>query len=77
VANPPWGERTGDPARLRNLYATLGKLAGELPDPHLGLVTSDTALAHATGLPLVRAVLSEQGGIKVGLWAGPPRLGAS
>ncbi|NVB37657.1 class I SAM-dependent RNA methyltransferase [Pseudenhygromyxa sp. WMMC2535] len=69
VSNPPWGQRTGDPKRLRNLYATFGKLARER-SARVGLVTADASLAHATGLKLERALLSEQGGVKVGLWVG-------
>jgi putative N6-adenine-specific DNA methylase len=71
LANPPWGQRTGDPARLRNLYASFGNLAEQLPRPvRIGLVTNDNALAHATRLPLTRALLTDHGGIKIGLWTG-------
>ncbi|MFO7564586.1 MAG: hypothetical protein R6X02_18215 [Enhygromyxa sp.] len=71
VCNPPWGQRTGDPARLRNLYASLGKLAERLPRPlRIGLVTTDNTLAHATRLPLIRALTTDQGGVKIGLWVG-------
>jgi putative N6-adenine-specific DNA methylase len=71
LANPPWGQRTGDPTRLRNLYASLGKLALQLPRPlRIGLVTNDTTLAKATKLPLSRVVTTDQGGIKIGLWVG-------
>jgi putative N6-adenine-specific DNA methylase len=69
LANPPWGLRTGDPTRLRNLYASLGKLAMQLPRPtRVGLITSEAALAGATKLGLERQLSSEQGGIKIGLW---------
>ncbi len=84
VCNPPWGKRTGDLGRLRNLYATLGKFAraahaqlGDLAGPgqprpmlRIGLVTSDPGLAHATGLGLERRLTTDHGGIKVGLWSG-------
>jgi putative N6-adenine-specific DNA methylase len=71
LANLPWGQRTGDPSRLRNLYASLGNLAEKLPRPvRIGLVTNDNALAHATRLPLARALTTDQGGIKIGLWIG-------
>jgi putative N6-adenine-specific DNA methylase len=71
LANPPWGLRTGDPARLRNLYASLGQLAERLPKPvRLGLVTNETSLAKATKLPLARAVATDQGGVKISLWRG-------
>jgi putative N6-adenine-specific DNA methylase len=71
ICNPPWGQRTGDPARLRNLYASIGNLAEQLPRPvRVGLVTNDNTLAHATRLPLTRVVTTDHGGIKVGLWVG-------
>jgi len=71
LANPPWGLRTGDPARLRNLYASLGQLAERLPKPvRIGLVTNETSLAKATKLPLTRAVATDQGGVKISLWRG-------
>lgn len=71
LANPPWGHRTGDPARLRNLYASLGQLAERLPKPvRIGLVTNENVLAHATKLPLTRALTTDHGGIKIGLWTG-------
>ena len=71
LANLPWGQRTGDPRRLRNLYASFGKLARRLPRPtHVGLVTNDAALAGATKLGLSRALSTEQGGVKIGLYTG-------
>jgi putative N6-adenine-specific DNA methylase len=71
VANPPWGLRTGDPSRLRNLYASFGKLARRLPGPvYVGLVTNDPALAGATKLGLSRRVVTDHGGVKIGLWTG-------
>lgn len=71
LANPPWGQRTGDPSRLRNLYASLGNLAERLPKPvRIGLITNEPALAHATKLPLTRALMTDHGGIKIGLWIG-------
>jgi putative N6-adenine-specific DNA methylase len=72
LGNPPWGHRTGDVARLRDLYASFGHLAQRLPKPvHVALATSDPALAGATKLGLERRVLTDHGGIKVGLWTGP------
>lgn len=71
ISNPPWGHRTGDVSRLRDLYATLGQLAQRLPKPvQVAIVTADTALAGATKLGLDRRVLTDHGGIKVGLWTG-------
>lgn len=69
LANPPWGLRTGDASRLRNLYASLGHLALQLPRPtRVGLVTTEAALAGATKLGLERQLTTEQGGVKIGLW---------
>ena len=71
VANPPWGQRVGDPGRLRNLYASLGQLARRLPRPTpIAIATADPALAAATELGLERRLLTDQGGVKVGLWTG-------
>ena len=71
VTNPPWGRRSGDPSRLRNLYASLGKLARRLPGPvRVAFVTPDPALAHATGLDLERRLGTNQGGVEIGLWTG-------
>jgi putative N6-adenine-specific DNA methylase len=53
LVNPPYGERIGDKADLRALYATLGRvLAERFAGWRVGLVTSEPALAHATGLQL-------------------------
>lgn len=71
LGNPPWGHRTGDVARLRDLYASFGQLAQRLPKPvHVGLVTSDAVLANSTKLGLERRLLTDHGGIKIGLWTG-------
>ena len=71
IANPPWGRRTGDRGRLRNLYASLGNLARRLPRPtRIALVTSDASLAGATGLGLERRVDTDHGGVKISLWTG-------
>jgi putative N6-adenine-specific DNA methylase len=71
ISNPPWGHRTGDVSRLRDLYATFGQLAQRLPKPvHVAIVTADAALAGATKLGLERRVMTDHGGIKVGLWTG-------
>lgn len=71
ISNPPWGHRTGDVSRLRDLYATLGQLAQRLPKPvHVAIVTADPALAGATKLGLERRVMTDHGGIKIGLYTG-------
>jgi putative N6-adenine-specific DNA methylase len=72
LSNPPWGLRTGDPARLRDLYASFGQLARQLPNRPLrvGLVSNENVLAHATKLGLARVLTTDHGGVKVGLWTG-------
>lgn len=52
IVNPPYGARIGERPLLRSLYAALGKtLRDGFAGWRVGLVTSDTALARATGLP--------------------------
>lgn len=52
IVNPPYGDRIGDKRHLATLYRTLGAtLAGRFKGWRVGLVTSDRALAEATGLP--------------------------
>ncbi len=76
VANPPWGTRTGPGAHgdLRDLYATLGRLARDrLPGWGVALLVGDLRLAHATGLPLEHHWSTTGGGIRVHLVATGPR----
>lgn len=73
VGNPPWGQRVGDVARLRNLYASFGQLARTLARERpikIGLVSPDRMLAGATGLGLTARVWTDQGGTRIGLWTG-------
>ena len=52
IVNPPYGARLGDAAKLRPLYAALGRVLVERFDGwRAALVTTDAALAAATGLP--------------------------
>ena len=52
MVNPPYGGRIGNRKPLHALYGALGKaLLGRFAGWRVGLVTSDAALAHATGLP--------------------------
>jgi putative N6-adenine-specific DNA methylase len=73
IGNPPWGQRVGDVARLRNLYASFGQLARALARHRpiaIGLVTPDRMLAGATGLGLTARIWTDQGGTRIGLWTG-------
>lgn len=52
IVNPPYGARLGDRKQLQALYRALGRtLIEKFPCWRVGLVTSDAALARATGLP--------------------------
>lgn len=54
IVNPPYGRRLGDRQRLVALYAALGQtLKTRFAGWRVGLVTSDNALAKATGLPFL------------------------
>ena len=52
IVNPPYGIRIGDKTPLIALYASLGKtLMTRFVGWRVGLITTDTSLAKATGLP--------------------------
>lgn len=52
MVNPPYGGRIGERELLRGLYGTLGKvLRAGFSGWRVGIVTSEPALARATGLP--------------------------
>ena len=70
LTNPPYGERVGDPGRLRDLYATLGKLAhGPYADWAFGFVTTDERLANASRIAFSRVSPPvPHGGLRVNLY---------
>ncbi|MGR3364252.1 MAG: THUMP domain-containing class I SAM-dependent RNA methyltransferase [Maritimibacter harenae] len=69
ILNPPYGTRIGNKGQLYALYGTLGRvLASGFHGWRLGLVTSDAALAHATGFNLTSGPVIDNGGIKVKLY---------
>lgn len=71
LTNPPYGVRVGESGRLRDLYASLGNaLRGPLAGWSLGFVTSDAALAAATGLPLATVLATTTGGLAIRLYGG-------
>jgi putative N6-adenine-specific DNA methylase len=73
LTNPPYGVRVGESRPLRDLYASLGNLMrGPLAAWSLGFVTSDAALAVATGLPLVPALETSTGGLAIRLYTASP-----
>jgi putative N6-adenine-specific DNA methylase len=72
VSNPPYGVRVGEEARLRDLYATLGKLvARRLDGWTVALLTANPRLDHATGLDWREALRTSNGGIPVRLIVHP------
>jgi putative N6-adenine-specific DNA methylase len=70
IVNPPYGDRIGDPERLKALYGAFGKtMMSRFQGWRVGLVTSEKPLAYATGLPFlpVSAPVSH-GGLRVTLF---------
>lgn len=68
LTNPPYGVRVGDRARLRDLYAAIGHLAGARFAPwQVAFLSADPALDRATGLPLATLLETSNGGIRVRL----------
>jgi putative N6-adenine-specific DNA methylase len=54
IVNPPFGERIGDRKKLQPLYRGLGqRLLDKFTGWRVGIITTDTALAKATGLPFL------------------------
>jgi putative N6-adenine-specific DNA methylase len=70
LTNPPYGARIGEPARLRDLYATLGKLASRpYAEWTVGFVTTDPRLAQASGLAFTRTSPPvPHGGLRIKLY---------
>ena len=76
LTNPPYGVRVGETGRLRDLYASLGNaMRGPLAAWSLGFVTSDPALAAATGLALDTPLDTTTGGLRIRLYRGRKRSG--
>lgn len=74
IVNPPYGDRIGDKNSLRGLYRSLGQvLATRFAGWRVGLVTSDAALAQATGLPFTATAPPVlHGGLRVTLFQTGP-----
>jgi putative N6-adenine-specific DNA methylase len=74
IVNPPYGARIGERPLLHGLYAALGRtLAERFAGWRVGIVTSEPALARATGLPLEPAGPPvPHGGLKVRLCVAGP-----
>lgn len=73
MVNPPYGGRVGEKKALFALYGALGAVLTErFAGWRVGLVTSDGALARATGLALEPGPPVPHGGLKVRLYRGGP-----
>lgn len=70
IANPPYGTRLGDAKELRPLYAALGEtMRTRFRGWRVAVLTTDPALAQATGLPFAPpGPVVPHGGLKVRLW---------
>lgn len=71
ILNPPYGTRIGDKRRLTDLYRSIGiTLKARCRGWRVGLVTTDPALARATGLPFAPpGPPIAHGGLRVTLYA--------
>jgi putative N6-adenine-specific DNA methylase len=68
VTNPPYGVRVGERDRLRDLYATLGRVARErLAGWHIALLSADPALEAHLGFSLQEIFRTTNGGLAVHL----------
>ena len=69
MVNPPYGDRIGNRGALVGVHRTLGQVLRErFTGWRVGLITSDAALARATGLPFAApGPIVDHGGLKVRL----------
>lgn len=74
IVNPPYGTRIGDKKKLLPLYQTLGDvLRARFSNWRIGIVTTDAALAKATGLPfLPTSAPVQHGGLRVTMFRTEP-----
>ena len=71
LVNPPYGARIGNKGPLFGLHAGMGQVLRErMKGWRVGIVTSEGALAKATGLPLESGPVVAHGGLKIRLWQG-------
>ena len=72
LTNPPWGGRLSAAGDLRNLYATLGRVARERFDGwRIGVLVAERALARQIRPGLSEALRLEPGGRRAWLLTGP------
>lgn len=74
IVNPPYGTRIGDKTKLMPLYQTLGEvLRTRFSNWRIGIITTEAALAKATGLPFLPTTAPVQhGGLRVTLFRTEP-----
>ncbi len=74
IVNPPYGTRIGDKKPLFALYAALGKtLTTHFKGWRVGVITTDSSLAKATGLPFAKpGKPMSHGGLNVYLFKTEP-----
>jgi putative N6-adenine-specific DNA methylase len=74
MVNPPYGTRLGDKRKLLPLYRALGQtLTTRFAGWRVGMITSETSLARATGLPFLPATAPvPHGGLRVTLFRTAP-----
>lgn len=70
ILNPPYGTRIGDKRMLQALYRTIGaRLTEAFAGWRVGMITSEPALAKATGLPfLPPSAPVPHGGLRITLY---------
>lgn len=74
IVNPPYGARLGDRKKLYPLYGALGQvLKSRFSGWRVGMVTSDRALAQATGLAFGKPGASiDNNGLRIALYRTGP-----
>lgn len=73
LTNPPYGARIGNKKLLYGLYGAFGEvMRTRFAGWRVGLITSEPALAKATGLDLSPGPRVAHGGLTVQLWQSPP-----
>jgi putative N6-adenine-specific DNA methylase len=73
IINPPYGTRIGERGAMGPLYRTLGRSLARFTGWRVALVTTEVALAKATGLPFHAPLPSvSHGGIRVSLFLTDP-----
>lgn len=70
IVNPPYGDRIGDKSKLSGLYRSMGEtLRAKFSGWRVGVITTERALARATGLPfLPTSAPVPHGGLRVTLY---------